>query len=317
MYAHARMVVVSRYGGPEVLEVRAVEPPPTPPDGLLIEVRAAGVNPLDGKIRSGQRATGPLTTPLPLGSDASGVVLDVGADVTGFAVGDEVIARGLTGAYATHVTASAAQVVHKPHRISFEQAAGIGVPAGTAYQVLRSLGLAAGETLLVHAGAGGVGQAAIQFARQWGATVVATASPPNHVRLARLGAVPVAYGDGLLGRIHAAAPQGVDVVLDAAGTGEALDVSVALVADRSRIATVVVSARAAELGIRAHSRMPPGYMHPADRALRAEALGVTADLVDQGRFDIEIGAVYPLDRVADAHRHSDTGHVRGKIVLVP
>lgn len=311
------MVVVSRYGGPEVLEVRAVEPPPTPPDGVLIEVRAAGVNPLDGKIRSGRRATGPLAAPLPLGSDAAGVVVDVGAAVTGFAVGDEVIARNLTGAYATHVTAVPAQVVRKPGRISFEQAAGIGVPAGTAYQVLRSLGLAAGETLLVHAGAGGVGQAAIQFARRWGARVVATASPPNHDRLVRLGAVPVAYGDGLLGRIRSAAPAGIDLVLDAAGSGEALDVSVALVADRSRIGTIVASARAAELGIRAHSRMPPGVMRAEDRALRAEALGVTAELADQGRFDIEVGAVYPLDRVAEAHRHSDSGHVRGKIVLVP
>jgi enoyl reductase len=183
--------------------------------------------------------------------------------------------------------------------------------------VLRSLGLAPGETLLVHAGAGGVGQAAIQFARRLGADVVATASAANHDRLARLGAVPVTYGDGLLGRIRRAAPGGVHAVLDAAGTDEALDASVALVAERGRIATIVVSARAAELGIRAHSGLRPGFIHASERALRAEALGVTAELVDQGSFEIEVGAVYPLDRVADAHRHSDSGHVRGKIVLVP
>ena len=311
----ARAVVINRYGGPEVLEVVPVEPPSTPPDGVLIEVRAAGVNPFDTKIRSGARAPGPLAAPLRLGADAAGVV--VGSSIPGFAVGDAVIARGLTGAYATHVTATPDLLVHKPVGVTFEQGAGIGVPAGTAYQVLRSLRLTAGETLLVHGGSGGVGQAAIQFARRWGASVVATASRPNHERLTRLGAVPVAYGDGLLDRIRALAPAGVDVVLDAAGTEEALEASVALVADRSRIATIVVSARAAELGIRAHSGFRPGFMHPWERELRAEALGVTAELLGRGRFEIEVGAVYPLDRVADAHRHSESGHVRGKIVLVP
>jgi enoyl reductase len=243
------------------------------------------------------------------------VVVDGAAD--GFAVGDEVVARGLTGAYATHVTALPEQVAHKPPGISFEQGAAIGIPAGTAYQVLRSLKLSAGDTLLVHAGSGGVGQAAVQFGRLWGATVVATASPANHDRLRALGAVPVAYGTGLLQRIRAAAPDGIDVVLDAAGTDEAIDASLDLVADRSRIATVVVVERAEELGIRGYSGSRPGFLDDAGRALRAEALGVTASLAAEGKFELEIAAVYPLWKVADAHRHSDSGHVRGKIVLVP
>jgi NADPH:quinone reductase-like Zn-dependent oxidoreductase len=312
-----RAVIFNRYGGPEVLEIVTVDRPEIPPNGVLVEVRAIGVNPVDTKIRSGLRARGPLDAPLGLGADAAGVIVGVGTDVTGFAVGDEVIGQGLTGAYATHVVAEPSQLVPKPATVTFEQGAAIGVPGGTAYQVLRSLDLTAGETLLVHGGSGGVGQAAVQFATLWGASVVATAGPPNHPRLADLGAVPVAYGDGLLERIRRAAPGGVDVALDAAGTDEALDASVALVADRSRIATIVVTGRAAELGIRAHSPLRAGCLTDAELALRAEALGVIADLAARGRFELEIGAVYPLDKVADAHRHSETRHVRGKIVLIP
>jgi enoyl reductase len=313
----SKAVRISGYGGPEVLEVVSVERPAPAPGGVVVEVRAVGVNPVEGKIRSGRRASGPLTTPIGLGSDAAGVIVDVAPGVVGFAVGDEVIGRGLKGAYATHVAADPAQLVHKPAGVSFEQGAAIGIPAGTAYQVLRSLKLTAGETLLVHAGSGGVGQAAIQFARLWGAEVVATASPANHGRLRELGAVPVAYGAGLLKRIRAAAPAGIGVVLDAAGTEEALETSLELVADRSRIATVVVVEWAEKYGIRAYSRSRPGFISEADEALRAEALGVTASLVAQGKFDLEIGAVYPLSEVVAAHRHSDSTHVRGKIVLVP
>ncbi|GAA0940338.1 NADP-dependent oxidoreductase [Virgisporangium aurantiacum] len=313
----SKAVVINRFGGPEVLEVVDVERPSPPPGGVVVEVRAAGVNPVEGKIRSGRRAGGPLTAPLRLGSDAAGVVVAVAPDATGFAVGDEVVARGLTGAYATHVVARPEQLWRKPSGVTFEQGAAIGIPAGTAYQSLRSLKLSAGESLLVHAGSGGVGQAAIQFARLWGATVVATASPANHDRLRHLGAVPVAYGDGLLQRIRAAAPDGVDVVLDAAGTDEAIDASLELVDDRSRIATVVVVERAAELGIRGFSGSRAAYLDDAQRALRVEALGVTADLAGQGKFELEIAASYPLASVVEAHRHSDSGHVRGKIVLIP
>jgi NADPH:quinone reductase-like Zn-dependent oxidoreductase len=313
----ARAVVISRYGGPEVLEVVEIPIPATPPDGVLVEVRAAGVNPVDTKIRAGRRASRPLAAPLRLGNDAAGVVLDVGPGVTGFAPGDAVIARGLTGSYATHVTATPGQLVRLPDGVSFEQGAAIGVPVGTAYQVLRSLGLKAGETLLVHAGSGGVGQAAIQFARAAGATVVATASPANHPRLVELGAIAVAYGDGLLERIRAAAPQGIDVVLDAAGTDEALDASLSLVSDRSRIATVVAMDRADALGIRTFSGSVPGRLTPDELALRVEGARVAAEEAAAGRFQLEIDSVYPLDQVAEAHRRSETGHVRGKIVLVP
>jgi enoyl reductase len=312
-----RAVRIQRFGGPEVLEVVEIALPAPAPGELVFEVRAAGVNPVDSKIRSGKRSETPLAAPIGLGSDAAGVVSALGTDVRGFAVGDEVIGHGLRGAYATHVAGAAGLFTPKPAAVTFEQGAAMGVPVGTAYQLLRSLSLQAGETILIHAGSGGVGQAAIQFARLWGATVVATASPANHARLVELGAIPVAYGDGLLERLRAAAPQGVDVVLDAAGTQEAIDASLALVGDPSRIGEIVNVEWAERYGVRAYSGSRPGFLGAAEIALRAESIPLTAELVADGKFELEIAESYPLDRVADAHRHSDSGHVRGKIVLIP
>ncbi|GAB3037960.1 NADP-dependent oxidoreductase [Parafrigoribacterium mesophilum] len=310
-------VRIRSFGGPEVLEVVEVPDPVAPEDGVVIDVRAAGVNPIDWKIREGRTASGPLTEPIGLGSDACGVVTSVGADPGRFAVGDAVIARGLTGAYASRVAAPSTRLTSKPPSLSFEEGAALGMPAGTAYQSLKSLGVRAGETLLVHAGSGAVGLAAVQFAHQWGLTVIATASPAHHARLAELGAIPVAYGDGLLERLRAAAPGGIDVALDIAGTDEALHTSLDLVADRSRIATLVAFQAAADLGIRLFSEHFGGGLGSEGRALRVEGVAVAADLAERGLFEIDIAAIYPLERVADAHRQSQTGHVNGKIVLVP
>ncbi|HUG50568.1 MAG TPA: NADP-dependent oxidoreductase [Terrimesophilobacter sp.] len=312
-----RAVRIRSFGSPEVLEVVDVPDPVAPDDGVVIDVYAAGVNPIDWKIRQGRSASGPLTEPIGLGSDASGVVTAVGADPGEFAVGDAVIARGVTGAYASRVAVPSAQLTRKPPSMSFEEGAALGTPAGTAYQALKSLGAASGETLLIHAGSGGVGLAAVQFARHWGLTVVATASARHHARLAELGAIPVTYGDGLLDRVRAAAPGGIDVALDAAGTDEALRTSVELVADRSRIATLVAFTAAAALGIRVFSEHFGGGLGVAGRALRMEGIAVAADLAERGLFQIDIAGVYPLEKVADAHRRSETGHVSGKIVLVP
>jgi NADPH:quinone reductase-like Zn-dependent oxidoreductase len=313
----ARTVRISEYGGPEVMQIVTGDPPLPGPGQVMIEVRAAGVNPVDWKIRSGKRATGALERPRGLGSDAAGVVNEVAPDVTTFAVGDEVIARGLDGAYASHALARPENLTRKPSALDWSQAAALGVPVGTAYQALKSLGLTSGETLLVHAGAGAVGQAAIQLARHWGATVIATASEANQDRLAELGAIPVTYGPGLLDRVRAAAPGGVDVVLDAAGTDEAIEASLELVADRSRIGTIVLYDRAAELGIQGWTSSTPGYLSDAQRQLRIEAIPYVADLASKGEFDVEIAAIFPLERVAEAHELSETGHVRGKIVLIP
>lgn len=313
----AQFIRYSEHGGPEVLTLVEGPVPEAPAGAVVVEVRAAGVNPVDAKIRSGKRGIRDFSEPQGLGLDAAGVVVAVGAGVDGVRVGDEVIVHGASGAYASHLVAEPTKLVPKPVALSFEQGAALGVPAGTAYQVLRSLGLRQGETLLVHAGSGGVGQAAIQFARLWGADVVATASPRNHERLRELGAVPVSYGAGLVDRLRAASPRGYDVAVDAAGTDDAIEASLELVEDRSRIATIVRMSDAAGLGIRTWSGAIPSTMGPEEHRLRAEGVAEAARLAAEGRFDIEISARYPLAQAADAQRESEAGHVRGKIVLIP
>jgi NADPH:quinone reductase len=319
----AEFIRYGEHGGPEVLTLVEGPVPEAPADGVVVEVRATGVNPVDWKIRSGKRGARDFSQPQGMGSDAAGVVVAVGDAVAqgravgGVTVGDEVIVHGVRGAYASHLVAKPEQLVPKPAALGFEQAAALGIPAGTAYQVLRSLRLGEGETLLLHGGSGAVGQAAIQFAREWGAAVIATASPANHNRLRELGAIPVAYGPGLLDRLRAVSPNGYDVALDAAGTDEAIDASLELVADRDRIATIVRMKDAAELGIRTWSSAIPSTMGPETLKLRAEGVAEAARLAAEGRYDVEIAARYPLAEAADAQRQSETGHVRGKIVLIP
>ncbi len=313
----ARVVQYEKVGGPEVLEI-VEAPTPTPDDGeVLVEVKATGINPIDLKVRSGQRRTATTTGPWRMGSDAAGVITATGPGATGWAVGDEVIVRGARGAYATHVVASAGQLMRKPASISWEQAAALGTPVSTAYQVLKSLGVGTGTTLLLHAGSGAVGSAAIQFATSWGATVIATGSEANQQRMRDLGAIPTTYGPGLAERVSALAPDGVDVVLDAAGTDEALDASFELVPDRSHIGTIAAGARAADLGIRAWAGGSPVPLTPEEQALRAEAYGVVVDLLERGEFRIDVARVYALDDVVAAHRDIESGAVSGKVVLVP
>ena len=310
------VVQYSRFGGPEVLELVSV-PRPVPGEGqVLVEVRAVGVNPIDAKLRSGGRASAPLTKPRGTGTDVSGVVVQLGPDVDGWSQGDEVIAS-VSGAYATHVVASVGKLTRRPIEWSWEQAAAVGIPVGTAYQSLRSLGVSAGQTLLVHAGSGAVGQAAIQFAVAWGATVVATAGQARHERVRELGGVPVEYGTGLLERVRAAAPQGIDVVLDAAGTDEALETSFALVADRHSIGTIVVGARAAELGIRAWSGGSPAPLTDEEQRMRREGIAVAAGLAREGRFSVEVALTLPLAEASQAQRLVETHEAPGKIVLLP
>ncbi|WP_344790995.1 NADP-dependent oxidoreductase [Gryllotalpicola daejeonensis] len=310
----AKAVLITRAGGPEVLELRDVPVAAPGPGEVLVRVRAAGVNPVDAKIRKGSR--GDITEPKRIGADASGVVVAAGEGVT-FRPGDEVIGWGQPGTYAEYVTGPAAKWTPKPAEVSFPEGAALGVPGGTAYQCLKSVGLVPGETLLVHAGAGAVGQAAVQFAKLWGANVVATASESNHERLRTLGAVPVTYGDGLLDRVREAAPQGIDRVLEAAGTDEALEVSLALVDDPTRIVEIVVPGWAAEHGVTVFSGGLPGSMTPEANALRDEAIPYTAKLIAEGRFSVELGEAFALADAARAHELVETGHPRGKIVLTP
>lgn len=313
----ARYVQYGRIGGPEVLEVVEAPEPEAGPGEVVVAIRVAGVNPIEWKVRSGVRPGPPFTGPRRLGADGSGVVTAVGEGVSGWTVGDEVIVSGASGTYGTAAVVSSDSLDPKPEGLGFEEAAALGIPVGTAYQAVVSLGVEAGSTFLVHAGAGAVGQAAIQFARELGARVVATASPANHERLRELGAEPVAYGPGLEGRLRATAPEGIDRVLDAAGTDEALAASLALVDDPQHIGTVVMGARAAELGIRAWAGGNPVPLTDEEAALRRGAIARAARLAADGRFSVEIGPRFALDDVAEAHRSSEEGHVRGKILLVP
>jgi len=312
--AHA--ITYAEFGGPEVLTLTET-PDPQPGAGeIAVRVEAAGVNPIDGKIRSGARPTGAITEPRTVGSDLGGVVTAVGPDVDGFRVGDPVAAFGAQAAYATDTVVAASNAHLRPRNVSAADGAALGIPAGTAYQTLRSLGVRADDTLLVHGGSGAVGQAIIQFAGLWGATVVATTSERRFDRVRTLGAIPVAYGEGLTDRVRDAAPQGVSVIIDAAGTDEALETSIELLADKSRIATIVRGPDAAGLGIRAFGGGSPVPLTPQQLAWRAEAVPVVLALLGAGAFSIEFGPSFPLADAAQAHQAVQDG-VSGKVILIP
>jgi len=312
----ASAIAYTTFGGPEVLTLIEI-PSPSPGSGeIAVRVEAAGVNPIDGKLRSGQRASAPLTQARRVGADAAGVITAVGAEVDGFRVGDAVVVFGAHGAYASEIVISTQDAQPRPVQVSAQEGAALGIPVGTAYQTLRSLDVGPGDTLLVHAGSGSVGQAAIQYAVLWGATVIATSSERRFERVRELGAVPVAYGPGLADRIRAAAPQGVTVAVDAAGTDEAIETSLELVANRDRIATLVRGRDAASFGIRAFSGGGPRPLTPQEQAWRREAMPVTLALLAVGRFSVELGPSFPLADASGAHRAMHDG-ADGKITLIP
>ncbi|WP_258567227.1 NADP-dependent oxidoreductase [Microbacterium sp. Se5.02b] len=263
---------------------------------VVVRIEAAGVNPIDAKLRSGKRPSPPITEPRPVGFDGAGVVEVLGEGVDRFAVGDRVAIRDAHGTYASALAIATENLEKLPDAVTMAEGAAIGIPSGTAYQALRSLGVTEGDVLLVHAGSGAVGQAAVQFAVAWGATVIATASTARHDQLRELGAIPVAYGDGLLERVREAAPSPVTVVLDGAGTDEAIETSLALVADRDRIATIVRGPDAASFGIRAFSGGSPVPLSAEELAWRAEALPKTIELLAAGDFTIELGPELPPRR---------------------
>jgi NADPH:quinone reductase-like Zn-dependent oxidoreductase len=309
-------IVYTELGGPEVLHEIEVPDTAPGPGEVAIRVEAAGVNPIDAKLRSGKRPSAPIDEPRRVGSDGAGIVTAVGDEVDGLRVGEPVVFGGAHGAYADQVVVRAEHVHPRPARVGAAEGAALGVPVGTAYQTLRSLAVGPGDTLLVHGGSGAVGQAAVQFALLWGATVIATSSPARFERLRALGATPVEYGDGLAERARAAAPQGITVAIDAAGTDEALHTSIELVPDHRRIATLVRGRDAAGLGIRAFSGGSPEPLTPQQQGWRAEAVPVTLALLAAGAFSVELGPAFPLADAAEAHRALEAG-AAGKITLVP
>lgn len=315
----ARATVYTELGSPDVLHLADVpDPVPGPgPGEVMVRVEAAGVNPVDAKLRAGIRTSPPFGEPRGVGFDGAGVVESLGEGVDRYRVGDRVAIRDTLGTYASALAVPVTNLAPLPDEVTAAEAAGIGIPAGTAYQSLRSLGVTAGDVLLVHAGSGAVGQAAVQFAVAWGATVIATASPARHELLRELGAIPVAYGEGLLDRVRTAAPAPVTVAFDAAGTDEAIETSLALVDDRDRVATIVRGADAAGFGIRAFSGGSPNPLTAQDLSWRAEALPRTITLIAAGDFTVDPGPELPLAEAAQAYELVESGAAQGKIVLLP
>jgi NADPH:quinone reductase len=307
-----RHVLATAYGGPEVLTIveEAIASPA--PDQAVIGVRAAGVNPADVKMYTGAFGTNPDRLPLRLGFEAAGVVSEAGAD-SGVSVGDEVIVYPASGAYADLLTVRASALVPKPAGMDWGEAAGLMLTGTTAFHALTATDIREGNTVLVHGAAGGVGLMVVQLAAMRGARVIGTASPRNHDQLRRLGADPVAHGDGLAERVRELAPDGIDAAIDLVGTDEAVDVSLALVADRNRIASIAAFGRGGE-GIKLLGSGPgadPGT------EIRNAARFELVRLVSEGRLRVFVAERYPLASVAEAHRQILTGHTTGKIVLEP
>ncbi|WP_037309585.1 NADP-dependent oxidoreductase [Amycolatopsis orientalis] len=299
-----RAIAFTEYGDSGVLRVLERELPEPGPGQVRIAVRAAGVNPIDWKIRSGLMAeVFPTTFPAVPGGD---VVDAVGEGVSGFAAGDEVLGTGI-GGYAEYVLADPAKLTRKPEALSWELAAALPVVVDTAYRALNLLSLGEGETLLIDGAAGGVGTIAVQLAVARGLTVVGTASEANHDYLRSLGAVPVQYGEGLAARVGEVAPQGIDASFDASGRGS-LGTLVELTGGPKRVVTIAAP-DAADHGVHFTSGTP------SERVPGALAEG--AALAAEGKLDLPIARVYPLAEAAAAQDESEAGHVRGKLVLVP
>lgn len=292
------------YGGPEVLEWADAADPHAGPGQIRVAVRAASVNPIDWKTLAGATSGGqPMVGTGYLGYDAAGVVDEVAEEVTGVSVGDDVLGLGRNTQAEYAVLDSWAA---KPSSIDWAVAAAAGLAGETAERGLRLLGVKAGDALFVDGGAGGVGAVAVQMAVARGANVIASSSEGNHAYLQEIGATPVLYGEGVVGRVRAAAGGPVDAVFDVAGKTPIEDL-ISLATVPSQVVTIANFA-AGEAG----ARVTGGR---AD-SQPMEALAQVAGLLEQGKLMIKV-QTFPFDRAADAYRISQGGHVRGKLVLTP
>ncbi|MEV6027750.1 NADP-dependent oxidoreductase [Streptomyces sp. NPDC052036] len=296
----------TRYGGPETETFVEVQRPSPGPGQLLVAVRAAGVNPVDWKLRGGLRRpgdTGEPSFPVVLGSEVAGIVEEVGEGVTGFAAGDAVFGNTVSGGYAEYALLPAAVTAHLPAELSFTDAAVLPVAAATAYDGIRQLDLPAGATLLVIGAGGGVGVAAVQIARAFGLRVIGTASEGKKDFVEQLGAVHIAPGPDLDARVRAAAPDGVDGVYDLVG-GDVLEEAATLLTDRSKLISAAARQEVERLG-----------GAPVSRARTAAVLDEVARLVVRGDVAPYVTRTFPLERADEALRAVEEGHARGKVVI--
>jgi NADPH2:quinone reductase len=290
------------HGGPEVDEFLDLETPHPLADEILIEVQAAGVNPVDWKMRSGMYGKGDL--PAVLGQEAAGVVREVGQDVEGFAVGDEVFgscAPG-SGGYGEYAVLTAALSAHKPPHVSWTDAATLTVAAATAYDGVTQLHLEPGQSLLINGIGGGVGVAAAQIARDLDINVIGTASPDKRELVESLDATLIPYGNGAADQIRQLLPDGVDAILDLAG-GDGLRAVADLVSDRNKLISAG-DMSVNELG---------GHMIERNRG--RQVLDLVAGMVADGKLDPHVEDVRPLDEAAAALAAVETGHAKGKVVV--
>ena len=297
-----KAVRFSQFGGPEVLEIVDLPDPHPGPGQVRIAVRAAGVNPSDWKKRKGLMDE---ELPQTLGYEAAGIVDEVGTGVADVAVGDRVFGFSTEGAAQAEL-AVLSYYAPIPASLDFPGAAALPAVVETATRALNQLGVGSGSTLLINGASGGVGSAAVQLALVRGARVIGTARPANHEYLRALGAEPVAYGEGLTERVRALAPDGVDLALDVAGSG-VLPELVDLAGGAEHVITLADFDGAQKYGVR---------FSGGDTGRALYAIADIGELIESGRFSLPVARTFPLGEVAAAHRVSEDGHVRGKLVLV-
>ncbi len=297
-----RAVQFAEYGGPEVLQLVEVDEPHAGQGQVRIKVRAAGVNGLDWKIREGSmREMMPLTLPAGTGMEAAGVVDEVGEGVTEIEVGDAVFGYGMATFAEYAVLWSWAK---KPADLPFEEAGGYPGAVETALRILDQVGVQPGETLLVSGATGGVGSAVVQFARQRGIKVIGTTSERNQAYLQKLGAVPTTYGPGLLERVHALAPDGVDAALDIAGSGVIPEL-IELTSEPAKVLSIA-------------DFSAPSYDAQASSTFSnaADAFAEAARLFSEGKFYLPVEKAFPLAQAGEAQAQNAAGHTVGKLVVI-
>jgi NADPH:quinone reductase-like Zn-dependent oxidoreductase len=303
-----RAVRFDEYGGVEVLKVVDI-PRPVPGTGqILVQVKAAGINPGEAKIRVGLlHARWPATFPSGEGSDLAGIVAETGPGVSGVSVGDEVI--GWTdnrASQAEYVVVEAQHLTPKPAGVSWDVAGALFVAGATACAAVRAVGPTEADTVVVSGAAGGVGSLAVQLARRAGATVIGLASEAHHPWLSKHGVIPVTYGDGVIDRIRRAASK-VDAFIDTYGA-QYVELALELGVEPSRVDTIANFEAVQRYGVK-------GEGNAAGSS--ASVLAELAGLIAAGELELPIAATFPLDRVQDAYRRLAEGHILGKIVLLP
>ncbi|PRB01418.1 NADP-dependent oxidoreductase [Microbacterium sp. MYb64] len=309
----AQQWIAPEWGGPQRWRLADTTAPDPQQGEVTIRVRAAGMNPADRKHVAAPRPG--VALPVPIGYEISGEILAIGPGTRigsgEVQVGDEVVAFRVRGGYATALTIPAEKAFRKPGPLSHAEAANLLLAGTTAAEMLDRVHAAAGETILLHGASGAVGVMVLQLAALRGVRVIGTASAAGAERVRGFGGIPIAYGDGLLDRVRGTGIP-VAAALDAIGTDEAVDVSLALVEDRARIVTIAAPGRAAEHGFGAIAGT-----QPASTAFRDGIRGELVRLADEGRLVVPLARTYPLSEAVEATRFLAEGHPGGKVALIP